>query len=372
MDQAFERLYAAYFGNVPLPWDEFTAAALQYFDNNVGASAAGDRYFCSFTTVWIPILNEGRFEQAEHVWEQALQPVLQWEKAHRGQRIHKGTAYYFWAMTALLRGDIDHGYLLIHQSFDEDTRTSRQVTPNTPSYALVSLNYNEEHQAFRQWVLEQAAFLKDLIANYATTYRRVLTLEDVKRRFFDIPSSLETVFLLTYTIARLRKIAALHEYATNNPFAGQFQLNLLFDVTLVIDAAIKAKNPNRGNFIDLAEHLLAAAGHPLTNKQLGDINGQFKTDFDATLQAALNGTLNIQPNTALDRLQCDVALTYGFRNRGAHNIGIPGTIWEHFDAVRNALFRVFCATIDYLYEKQDDRRTEQVERDRHTDPTEHG
>jgi len=349
MDQAFDRLHAAYFGNAPLSWEEFTAAALQYFDKNTGPAAAHDAYFNAFTVIWQSIMDTGRLDHAEHIWKRAHQPVQQWEEAHPGQRVHKGTLYYFWAMTALLRGDLDQGYLLIHQAFEEDIRTSGQKTPDTPAYALVSLNYNKDNQAFRQWVIEQSTFFNELIMNYATTNQRPLTIEDVKRRFIDTPPNVETVSLLTYTIARLKKIGELRAHITSNPFAGQLQLNLLFDVTLVIDTAIKNKNQTQWQFIDHAEHLLAAAGHRLTKQQLGDINEQFKSNFDAALQSALDGALTVQPNTTLDRMQCDVALAYGLRNRGAHNLETAQTIRNCFPAVQQALFRVLCATIDYLY-----------------------
>ena len=350
MDHAFEQLYAAYFGNAALSWDEFTAVALQYFDDNAGAPAASDAYFTNFTAIWKSILERGgSLERAERIWEQALQPAHQWEQAHLGQRLHKGTPYYFWGMTALLRGDIDHGYLLIHQAVDEDIQTSGQQAPPTPAYALVSLNYEEVHQAFRQWALDQASFLSDLIQNYNTTYHRTLTINAVKRRFIDTPPSVETVFLLTYTVARLMKVTRLPRHVTSNPFAGQLQLNVLFDLTLVIDTAIKEKNRGQWKFINHAERLLTAAGHPLTNQQLGDINGQFENNFEITLQAGLNGILIVQPNNRLDRLQCDVALAYGLRNYGAHNIGTAPTVWSRFRDLQEALLRVFCAIVDYLY-----------------------
>ena len=350
MDHGFERLYAAYFGNAPLGWDELTVAALQYFDINTGVPGAADAYFNNFTPIWRSILETGgRLERAEDIWQRALQPAQQWEQTHRGQRLHKGTAYYFWGMTALLRGDIDHGYLLIHQAVEEDIRTSGQQAPPTPAYALVTLNYEEVHQFFHQWVLSQASFLNNLIQNYNSTHSRTLTVSDVKRRFIDAPPSIETVFLLTYTIARLMRITPLPDHMTSNAFAGQLQLNLLFDITLVIDTAIKEKNPSQWQFVHHAEHLLTAAGHRLRNPQLRDINSQFENAFESTLQSGLDGTLVAQTNHTLDRLQCDVALAYGLRNHSAHNIETTPTVWNRSHDLQAALFRVFCATVDYLY-----------------------
>jgi len=349
IDSAFDRLHEAYFGNLALPWQEFSDAALQFFDANPAPSLAHDAYFNTFTVIWQNFLNQARYDDAEHIWELALQPAQQWEQAQPGRRIHKGTPYYFWAMTTLLRGDTDKGYLLIHQAVDEDVRTSEQQTPDTPGYALVSLNYARVAQAFRPWVLEQAAFLNHLITNYTSAHHRTLTIEDVKHRFLDTPPTTETVFLLTYTLARLIKLAKLPNHTTNNPFAGQLQLNLLFDITLVIDTAVKAKNPAGRQFIEHAGYLLTAEGEPLSIEQLREINAQFNLNFDATLRAALDGTLRLQSGVALSRLQCDVALSYGLRNHGAHNTGTAATIWNRFPEVQQSLFRALFAAIDHLY-----------------------
>ncbi|MDP2996961.1 MAG: hypothetical protein Q8N47_05690 [Bryobacterales bacterium] len=349
IDSAFDRLHEAYFGNLALPWQEFSDAALQFFDGNPTPSLAHDAYFNTFTVIWQNFLNQARYDDAEHIWGLALQPAQQWEQARPGRRVHKGTPYYFWAMTTLLRGDTDKGYLLIHQAVYEDVRTSGQQTPDTPGYALVSLNYARVAQAFRPWVLEQAAFLNDLITNYTTAHHRTLTIEDVKHRFLDTPPTTETVFLLTYTLARLIKLAKLPNHIVNNPFAGQLELNLLFDITLVIDAAIKAKNLAGQHFSHHAEHLLSNTGERLTGDQIGDINGQFRNSFDTALRAALDGTLTLQSGAALSRLQCDVALAYGLRNHGAHNTGTAATIWNRFPEVQQSLFRVLFAAIDHLY-----------------------
>lgn len=72
--------------------------------------------------------------RAELVWERVLQPALAWEHAHPGQFVHKGTPYYFWAMTAILGRDMDRGYLAIHRALEEDIRTHRQARPRGPSF----------------------------------------------------------------------------------------------------------------------------------------------------------------------------------------------------------------------------------------------
>src|SRR5438876_497659 len=93
------------------------------------------------------------------------------------------------------------------------------------SFLVSAEDYDEPNQAFREWVLEQARFLESRITAYNATHARALTIDDVKRRFFQEPPNTETAFLLTYTLARLMRLGKLPIYTTNNPFAGQLQLN---------------------------------------------------------------------------------------------------------------------------------------------------
>jgi hypothetical protein len=251
-------------------------------------------------------------------------------------------------MTTLLRGNLDRGYVLMHQAFQEDALTSGQQTPDTPAYALVSLNYEKPAQAFQSWVLEQASFFEGFVDDYAATHHRPLTIDDVRLKFLRNLPIIETVFLLTFTVARLKEISGLPDPATRNPFAGQVQMNLLFDLLLVVDNAIKHKSSAQWKFIHHAKHLLHHAGHPLIQKQLQEVSRQFTKDFDATLKAALDGTLTVN-SLVLDRLQCDVAVANGLRNRGAHEIEAVSTIWNDFNRVQRAVFRTLFATIDHLY-----------------------
>src|SRR5882724_4449530 len=117
MDGAFDRLYATFFEKGTRSIDEeFRKSAFQYFDSylhDVNAPAAHDHYFICFTPMWNAFMSSGRLDSAERVWELAFEPVEQWERAHPGEFIDKGTLCYFWGATALLRGNLDRGYLLI-------------------------------------------------------------------------------------------------------------------------------------------------------------------------------------------------------------------------------------------------------------------
>lgn len=352
MDVAFDHLYAAFFEKGLLAVDDdFKTSAFQYFDsfvNSVHAPAAHDHYFNCFTQIWNTLMASGRLDVAERVWELAFKPVQEWEHAHSGELIDKGTLCYFWGATALLRGNLDRGYLLIHQSVEEDSRTSGQQIPLTPSYALVSLDYEKPDQAFQSWVLEQASFLEGFVDDYVSTHKQPLTIDDVKRKFLNNPPNLDAIFQLTFAVARLHGISGLPDQAKHNPFAGQIQLNLLFDLLLVIDVAIRKFNPTEKDFSKQEMFLLKRAGHSLAQADFEEVHRQFKSDFEAALQAALDGTLKAHSLT-LDRLQCDVHLAYELRNLGAHEVEIVPTIWKDFDRIQRAVFRSFCATVDFLY-----------------------
>jgi hypothetical protein len=202
----------------------------------------------------------------------------------------------------------------------------------------------------QEWVLTQASFFEAFVDDYAATHHRPLTIDDVKRRFFDSPPDYDAIFLLTFTVARLHGISGLPSQAKRNAFAGQIELNLLFDLLLVIDVAIRHVNPaiNAKYFSEQASFLLQRAGHALHQRDFQDVHAQFEADFGAAVRDALDGALKSRW-VRLDRLQSDVHLAYELRNRGAHQIETVPIIWEDFDRVQRAIFRCLCATVDFLY-----------------------
>ena len=349
LEALFEKFYKDAFAQRSLPWDEIADAAREYFDRNPTSADAHDGFFNNFISLWMILRERDQLSLAQNLWDQALKPALAWEKAHPGQRLHKGTPYYFWAMTALLRGDIDSGYLVIHKAVQEDVDTHKQPAPITPGYRLVTLDDTDPRQAFYPWVATQAKYLHELLDTYNARYGRAFTIVELRTKFLTDLGLLDSVFLFTYTLARLMNIVkTVPDEVRTNAFAGQLELNLLFDLTLVIDEAIKKKDGKK-YFHEHAAHLLQNVNHSLRPDQIHEqLNRLFQNDFDRTLREALDETLTL-PQTQLDHVQCDVALAYGIRNHAAHNIDSSRTVWERFLEVQQALFRVFFATIDWLY-----------------------
>lgn len=348
-NNAFVELHAAYLSNQPLDWADFEGAANAFFNRADNTAGLQDKFFTNFSVIWRNLLASGQHDAAEHIWQMALRPALNWESQNKGRFIHKGTPFYFWGMTSILRGDLDTGFSLIHQSVDEDCRTSAVKFPDTPGFAFATLNYTKTDQAFRDWVVFQAKKLAETIQSYCGLYGKSLTLDDFQKRFLINPPNMDTIFLFVYTLARLNHLQDVPNYALSSGFAGQLEMNLLFDLTLVLDAAVKAKNAAHWKFIDHVVYLSNIAGLGISEDKFKEINGEFNNDFDLTLATILNGGFKFKDGSLLTGISNDIAVAYGLRNRAAHNISSASTIWKEFGSIKQKLFNALFLTAEMLY-----------------------
>jgi len=350
IDDKFTKLHAAYLGRDTFNWKKFVEAAHDFFDDHPDpAWDMHDKYFTNFTVIWRSYLNARDYDRAEEIWRRAMSTALTWESDHPENRIHKGTPYYFWGVTALQKGDLDKGYALMHQAVDEDSKSQGKAFPDTPAFAFASLNYAEPEQAFREWPYRQMRYMDSRQNNYSARYSRQFHLEHFKDHFLLSPPSVDIGFLFAYSVARLMQLSDLPDHALASGFAAQLEANILFDLALVIDGTIKSKNPTKWKFIHHAEFLLAQFNEFLTEDQLREINQAFNNDFDAALSDILDGQLAITGISSLSLAQADVALAYGMRNRGAHDVTAAPTVWTRFSEIEQALFNVLYLAVDILY-----------------------
>jgi hypothetical protein len=345
IDREFAKFYEAVQGDAGPNAADFDAAANVFLDQRGGVPSDVDAFFNNFTPLWTNILSQGRIASASTVWIWALRPVLSWETAS-GKRVHKGTAFYFAAMTAILAGDIDAGYLYAHRAFEEDRITHGHLAPATPSLSLVCMDPDNVHQAFRDWVMEKATFVNSALEHYRSAHGRSLDFFGLSAKLLQRTELGDATFLFSYSVARLRRLEALGSIPFSSGFGGQLGANLLFDITLVIDAVLRRANAPIWKFIDLAAALSTQAALDLTKPRLIKVNARFQGDFDGTVNACLDGALILDDGFNVRGLAASLALTYGCRNRGAHDVSSVGAIRNRFDEVRQALLDALFVAVE--------------------------
>ena len=275
--------------------DSFAAAAHAWFTLHHQNAGAIDAYFNNFTPAWKRYLAHGKLQDAIGVWRVAVAPVRTWETRHR-VLLHKGTVYYFTAMTWILAGDIDAGYLYTHKALGEDIRTHGRRHPQTPSRAFVVMESAEPNQAFRDWIVEKAAYVEECLARYRPK-NGSLTLADLEQRFLHDVDLREEAFLFSHTIARLVRLEALEAFSAESEFAAQLAATLISSLTLLSESLLRrayqrrvpGKKPRL--FAGLLEFLSNSLGLGLTKDRLVDLNKMFRADFGATLSDLLDATL---------------------------------------------------------------------------------
>ena len=325
----------------------FQEKVKSYFEQHALDHTLHDHYFNAFAQLWLVFLNQGGSLVAEQIWKLALTPVQEWEKAS-GQRAHKGTPYYFLGVTALLSRDIERGFLPMHRSLTEDVKTLNQPIPPTPGNAFVTLDYERQEQFFRPWVLRVAELLEKFLSEYRQKRNHTLTIQEFRKNFLANPDLRPAAILFVFL---LNKMILFNDHVDNgltqSDFAGLLELDLLFGFCLVADALIKQKFPNNGaNFLRLAAFLLEKAGYGLDETQLGEINRKFLRDFGKTMPQLSSGQvcgLNLRPS------EVDVALCYGIRNRGAHNIEGHEYIFQNFAEFTQRVLNCLFLAVEVLY-----------------------
>jgi hypothetical protein len=227
LDEAMSIFYSA-FGSGTKPEKVFDELVLGAFDLNSNPSIS-ETYFTNFTPLWKYYLDQGDLIAASMLWEVALRPALQWETSRNGH-LHKGTTFYFYAVTTILARDFDRGYLFLHKALEDDIRAERVKSPGTPAFRAVVIDPHHETDQFRDWVKIKADLIETALEKYrsAAFDFQILVNEDLR----------ESVFLFSYSIAPFISLAVVTSGTLTSDFGRNLCLNLLFDLTLVIDQVI--------------------------------------------------------------------------------------------------------------------------------------
>lgn len=347
MNDELQRVYEYFLRRTPLDVSSFSISVKEYLDRHPTDYTAHDNYFTFMAPLWTQLMKQADYLAAESVWKFVLGPVLAWESATH-LRAHKGTPYYFWAVTALTAQDLDRGFLLMHRALQEDVDSKGVKIPDSPGNAFVTLDSQYPNQYFKLHVEQIAEFLDEYLMKFRSERSRSLTLPDFRRKFLANPEVRPTALFFVYLIHKLRVFRdSVASGLAKSDFAGLLELDLLSGFCLVSDSLIKndIQKP-KAMFRELATHLLANLNSSVDGEQLGRINERFLADFGRTIACILQGTvcgLNLQP------MEADIALAYGIRNRGAHNIEGHGVVTENFEEIIQRILNTLFASVEVLY-----------------------
>jgi hypothetical protein len=344
MNEQFQKLYNYYFSG-----KGFERSKFDYESHDQ------DRYFNNFIPLWQFLLQQGSFFYAEQVWEIAVGTSKKWEEQNQNRKIHKGAGYYFWAVTCILKEDLEKGFLLMHQALEEDrwNVNPTDIQRNTPAYSFVILDYEQQNQYFRKKLLEMAEFVEQRLNNYQTSRNGKLTMAEFKVKFLQNSGLVEQVFLFVSELFHLKKLLSENRQGlTQNVSGSMLLVQSIFTFSLLIDNIIKHKysnyqDPYKQHFIDLLIFLSGKANLKLDKYKLLEINKMFTRDFHKTLDDLINSRPIFKAK--VQTIEEDIAISYGFRNSAAHEIRDCPYIHGNLNKIVDRLFNVFFLAVEKLY-----------------------
>ena len=361
MNSQFYKFYESHFVGNEFAISKFKDEALSFFshnliDQNHNNYVIHDNFFNNFTPVWRIFQDQRRFKNAEDIWNMALGIGYEWENQNPNKRIHKGTPYYFWGVTCILDGDLEKGFLLMHQALEEDKETHNTNSPNTPANFFVTLDYEKQSQFFRPKVIEIADFIDIKLENYRYSGRGSLNLSDFKSTFLEEPLLRDIVFYFVFEILHLKKLhMEIEQKLKQNAFSSLLEANMIFDFCLIVENAIKNQNKYKNNLDNqtirpLIEFLSSKSSLNLAkNNNLNNLKEDFGNFFSNTIQNLLSSKYQFRDGTSPQPIEEDLAITYGFRNFGAHTIEDQPVIYQNFDAITGRILNALFFSIEKLY-----------------------
>lgn len=346
MNAEFQLLYTDALTSRPPNWTRHNNALFQYLNAHASVPEH-DAYFSNLTIMWQWLLSAGNYVGAVDLWHDRIRAATDWENAHAPSKVHKGTPLYFLGVSHILSKNLERGFLAMHRALDEDTRTRHTSTPDTPSYALVTMNSSKVDQYFRPWVADLVAYAHSKVAQFRNSRNGTLTLAQLQARVLANSTFREEAFYFVSSCAVVREYEkGPLRVEAESQFGSVIELRALFEMCVVLDMIIGSKSPpTTWKFIDRTAWLFAqAGGHTRIRDDLGDINQ--KAVRHAPLAPMISGLLDLtylfRGNRQPTRLEADLALAYLIRNYGAHVLqGLPivhNRFSEILDAILASIF----------------------------------
>lgn len=361
IDSFLKNLFTKFFNELSRPYSDFIgdcykdleATIQSYFDRKINNPPGQDNLFNNLTIIWKSYQNNGRVGEAQQFWQDILNIVLDWEHS-RNSRIHKGSLFYFWSQTAILQGQLDKGFFLIHSAYEEDVLTNKNPLPGTPAFKTVSLDYSDKGNLLFGLVEAWANHLDGLIARYQTLTGSTFTLDIFRAKFLNQPPNGDVLLSFTYVLARFYEFDLLPSSILRGDFTSLYELNSLFDLVLitesVISTSISTQTRDDWKFINLVSHILVKSrispDLARNRDHFRHINSMKDADFEKTFNDLLDQNFVYPDGVKPSRPECDLGVAYCLRNYSAHNIGSFPIIRQRYGDIRQSVFNVLFLAIE--------------------------
>ena len=169
-------------------------------------------------------------------------------------------------------------------ALESDKKTYEPDYQKSAAYAFVTLNDTHMSQQFKAWTAKQAQFLEKVLAEYRTQRNGTLALQDLTTKFLMHFPLADVIFVFAHVVARLNHLESQPDYLWQSSFAGQLQINLLFDLAVVTEATLVSKMPNNveRSLIHYIDYLAEYSGAEISFDHLESVSNQ-KNRHDFTL-----------------------------------------------------------------------------------------
>jgi hypothetical protein len=315
----------AYFGRQPLPNALFNSLADTALRSTMSARRAWDLTL-----------------------ERGIRLALEWRVANPGRPLHLGTPYYVAGMGHVLEGDLDRGFIFMHQALDEDRTITGDPNPDWPAWKFVTMNDASQEQAFLDQVRAYAAFIEARLTSYRESGRGSLSFQALRDRALSQPRLRDVMFHLTFAVARLSKLHAHRQQFPDTDFSRVLTRQLAFDLCQLTDEVLQAwDGTGEWQFYKLGTKYLRAANLHMDQADLDDVRVRFDSSPAGTLSALLDETYVIRRGRPAGA-SLDLLIAYGLRNHLAHGISRGQPFEGRFDELEPHLLYVLLSAIEHL------------------------
>jgi|GEM_PF-4580569 len=327
-------------------WDAFEKIAFDYFDQSVSNFSAHATFFEYFTPQWRQFCLIGNLTAAMDMWNKVVTIARKWEKA-TGGRIHKGTPFYFWGGTAILNGNIDMGFILIHEALNEDMfgESCGEVSAEKlPAWCFVTLEHEKQEQYWKSLVNTLSIFLDDRISDYNRTCNMALDRTRFKSKFLEQKALRETTFFFVYSLWKFKHYLNVTQGFDGSSFSILFQLDAVLNLYTVLEELLKGYYGNDKMLYALIEDFSKAHNLGMTecpaganDKRIDLARKRFETDPNSAISEFLS--YSVADHTPV---QISLSVARLLRNAAAHSIrSYPALQGRASDLLQIALNAVF-------------------------------